>query len=533
MKNLNIKYLINFFVALIFLTPIVMIFSKGLFSIFIIEDDIYLSRYFFGSLIMLVSVAILVLVISIPLAWLTTMTEFKGRKIIQILAILPLAVPGYISAYAYAEILEPSGFMTALLSLISIDFIGISIRNSFFGSIILALSLFPYVYLLTRISIINLSARYIEAGRTIGKTPFECFFKIGIPMSVPGIIAGLALALMETVNDFGVASFFGLNTLSIGIYNYISILNNLNAAFFLSLVVILMMLVLYIIEQKIRGKKNFHNSNYEFLNWKRFKLTKIKGYLAFYIGLIPIILGYFIPVLFTLYLYLDNFSKIRYGNFFNSLFNTLIIGFIVAIVCALISVLLNFSGRFSKRKIFLYLKKIINTGYAIPGVVVALGVIYFLISIDKILVLLFSNNLLISSSVLGLVLALSIRLISLSNNSIDSGLEKISSSIDDASRMMGRRYSTTYFRIILPQIKLSVIAGIFLVMVDTMKELPITLLLRPFNFNTLATELYQYSSSESVELGSLHALTIIIFLTIAVFLVDNILEKKLISKSEK
>jgi len=230
---------------------------------------------------------------------------------------------------------------------------------------------------------------------------------------------------------------------------------------------------------------------------------------------------------------LNNFSKIRYGNFFNSLFNTLMIGFIVAIVCALISVLLNFSGRFTKKKIFLYLKKIINIGYAIPGVVVALGVIYFIISIDKLLDLIFSNNLLISSSVIGLVLALSIRLISLSNNSIDSGLEKISNSIDDASRMMGRRYSTTYFRIILPQIKISVIAGIFLVMVDTMKELPITLLLRPFNFNTLATELYQYSSSESVELGSLHALTIIIFLTIAVFLIDNILEKKLISKSKK
>ena len=533
MKNLNIKYLINFFIALVFLTPVVMIFSKGLFSIFIIKDDIYVARYFFGSFTIIILVAFLVLIISIPLAWLTTMTEFKGRKFLQIIAILPLAVPGYISAYTYAEILEPSGFLPILLKSIGIEFIGISIRNSFFGSVILALSLFPYVYLLTRISIINLSARYIEAGRTIGKTPLECFFKIGIPMSAPGIIAGLSLALMETINDFGVASFFGLSTLSIGIYNYISILNNLNAAYFLSLVVILMMLILYIIEQKIRGKKNFHNSNYEFLNWKRYKLSKVKGYLAFYIGLIPIILGYFIPILFTLYLYLHNLSKINYGNFFQSLFNTLVIGFTVAIICAFLSVLINFSGRFSKNKIFIYLKKIINIGYAIPGVVVALGVIYFIISIDKLLDLLFLNNLLISSSIIGLVLALSIRLISLSNNSIDSGLEKISKSIDDASRMMGRRYSTTYFRIILPQIKISVIAGIFLVMVDTMKELPITLLLRPFNFNTLATELYQYSSSESLELGSLHALTIIVFLTIAVFLLDNVLEKKLITKTKK
>jgi iron(III) transport system permease protein len=229
-------------------------------------------------------------------------------------------------------------------------------------------------------------------------------------------------------------------------------------------------------------------------------------------------------------MFINNIHKINYENFFQSLFNTLMIGLIVAVFCGALSILFNFSGRFSKKKFFLYLKKIINTGYAVPGVVVALGVIYFMINVDKLLVLLSFDRIVISSTIIGLVLALSIRLISLSNNSIDSGLEKISKSIDDASRLMGRRYSTTYFRVILPQINMSIIAGIFLVMVDTMKELPITLLLRPFNFDTLATELFQYSSSESVELGSLHAITIIIFLTIAVFLIDNILEKKITKK---
>jgi len=529
MKYFSIKYLINFLVAFVFLTPIVMIFSKGLISAFTLEENVYLSRYISGTLIIIIFVALIVLAISVPLAWITTMTEFKGRRLIQILAILPLAVPGYISAYTYAEILEPSGFISQFLSYMGIDFIGISIRNYFFGSIILGLSLFPYVYLLTRISIINLSARYIEAGRTIGKSPYECFFRIGIPMSAPGIIAGLALALMETINDFGVASFFGLNTLSLGIYNYISILNNLNAAFFLSFVVIIMMILLYITEHKIRGQKNFHNSNYEFLSWTRYKLSKTKSNLAFYISLIPITLGYFIPVLFTIYMFINNIHKINYENFFQSLFNTLMIGLVVAIFCGVLSILFNFSGRFSKGKFFLYLKKIINTGYAVPGVVVAFGVIYFMINVDKFLVLLSFDSIVISSTIIGLVSALSIRLISLSNNSIDSGLEKISKSIDDASRLMGRRYST-YFRVILPQINMSIIAGIFLVMVDTMKELPITLLLRPFNFDTLATELFQYSSSESVELGSLHAFTIIIFLTIAVFLIDNILEKKITKK---
>ena len=166
-------------------------------------------------------------------------------------------------------------------------------------------------------------------------------------------------------------------------------------------------------------------------------------------------------------------------------------------------------------------------GYALPGVVIALGV---LILINKIT--LFASHL-FSISLFGLIIALTIRLIALSNNSLESGLDKIPRSIDDASRMIGRRPSTTYFRIIIPQIKLSILAGFFLVLVDTMKELPITLLLRPFNFDTLATSLYEYSSDELFELGALHAFTIIISLSIAIYFFDTFLEKKIVLKEKK
>ena len=533
MINFNFRFIINFIIGIVFLTPIVLIFSKGLFSIFEINEKIYLTRYLFGSLSIILLVSVIVLFISVPLAWITTMTEFKGRKILQILCTLPLAVPAYISAYSYAEIFEPAGFLSIVLNNLGINFIGFSIRNIYFASLILSLSLFPYVYLLTRISIINLSARYIEAGRTIGKSPWDCFFKIGVPMSMPGIIAGLALALMETINDFGVASFFAINTLSIGVYNYISILNNLDAAFVLSLTIIILMFVLYYFEQKIRGKKSYSNSNYEFLNWTRYKLSNKKAAAALYVGILPVLFGYFIPTIYMIYTYIINIYRIDYGNFFESLINTLFLGGIVALVCSLISIIINYSQRFSKNIFSIYMKKLINLGYAIPGVVIALGVIFFIMGLDQILDYLIINKIIISSTLIGLILALSIRLISLSNNSIDSGLDKISKSIDDASRMIGRRYSTTYFRIIIPQINLSIFAGIFLVMVDTMKELPITLLLRPFGFDTLATELYVYSSNEDVELGSLNAIAIIAFLTFAIFLLDKVIDKKLILKSKK
>ena len=172
-------------------------------------------------------------------------------------------------------------------------------------------------------------------------------------------------------------------------------------------------------------------------------------------------------------------------------------------------------------------KKIINMGYALPGVVIALGVLVFINIFDL------YSPILLSTSLFGLILALIIRLISISNNSLQSGLDKIGKSIDDASRLIGRRPSTTYFRIIIPQIKLSILAGFFLVLVDTIKELPITLLLRPFNFNTLATSLYEYSSNEMFELGSLHALTIILFLSAAIYVFDSFLEKKIILKEKK
>ena len=166
-------------------------------------------------------------------------------------------------------------------------------------------------------------------------------------------------------------------------------------------------------------------------------------------------------------------------------------------------------------------------GYALPGVVIALGVLVLINLFDL------YSPILLSTSLFGLILALVIRLISISNNSLQSGLDKIGKSIDDASRLIGRRPSTTYFRIIIPQIKLSILAGFFLVLVDTIKELPITLLLRPFNFNTLATSLYEYSSNEMFELGSLHALTIILFLSAAIYIFDSFLEKKIILKEKK
>ncbi len=166
----------------------------------------------------------------------------------------------------------------------------------------------------------------------------------------------------------------------------------------------------------------------------------------------------------------------------------------------------------------------INTGYALPGVVIALGVLILLNNFNKL------SFFSLGATFFGLILALIIRLIAISNNSIDSGLEKVGKSIDDSSRMVGRRPSTTYFRIIIPQVRLSILAGFLIVFVDTIKELPITLLLRPFNFNTLATSLYEYSSNEMFEYGSLHALTIIILLSFVIFIFDSVIENRLVLK---
>ncbi len=509
-------------ISLLLLTPIALVITNGLSAIFL-TNELYFNRYIIGSTKLMVMVSIFTTIISVPLAWINTMTEFWGRKFLQIFSILPLAVPAYISAYTYAEILEPGGFIT--LKFLFYD--GFSIRNSIAASLIISLSFFPYVYILTRIAIINFSTRYIEAAKTLGKNPYQCFFKIGLPMALPGIAAGLALVLMETVNDFGVADFFGLQTLSVGVFHYIAILNDLPLAFLLALIIILVMVLLYFFEQKLRGKRKFNNNTYENIQWSKYKLGKFIGIIALILGVLPILFGFILPLIFVIYTFFNNLNFIDFNNYFTSLYNSILLGVIAGIGCTIISVFISFYSRFTTKNHITYYKKIINIGYAIPGVVIALGVLYFLFYFDRL------TTLSLSTTLLGLSLALIIRLIALSNNSLDSGIEKIGKSIDDASRLIGRRSSTTYFRIILPQVKLSIIAGFFLVFVDTVKELPITLLLRPFNFDTLATSLYEYSSNEMFEYGSLHALTIICFLSIVIYLFDNVLEKRMLSKTKK
>ncbi len=510
------------FISFLLLTPIALVITNGLSAIFL-TNELYINRYLIGSTKLIVMVSIFTTIISVPLAWINTMTEFWGRKFLQIFAILPLAVPAYISAYTYAEILEPGGFIN--LKFLFYD--GLSIRNSIVASLIISLSFFPYVYILTRIAIINFSTRYIEAAKTLGKNPYQCFFKIGLPMALPGIAAGLALVLMETVNDFGVADFFGLQTLSVGVFHYIEILNDLPLAFLLALIIILVMGFLYFFEQKFRGKRKFNNNTYENIQWSKYKLGKFIGIITLILGALPILFGFILPLIFVIYTFLNNLNFIDFNNYFNSLYNSIVLGVIAGIGCAIISVFISYYSRFTKKNQIIYYKKIINIGYAIPGVVIALGVLFFLFYFDRL------TTLSLSTTLLGLSLALIIRLIALSNNSLDSGMEKIGKSIDDASRLIGRRSSTTYFRIILPQVKLSILAGFFLVFVDTIKELPITLLLRPFNFDTLATSLYEYSSNEMFEYGSLHALTIICFLSIVIYLFDNVLEKRMLSKTKK
>ena len=292
MNNNYIKLLIFFLISFFLLTPILIIFFQGLYSINNV-NELYAPRYIFGSSKLIFLVSLVVLLISIPLAWVNTMTNFWGRKFIQIFCILPLGVPAFISAYAYAEILEPGGYLSIYFS----NFYGFSIRNTFFASIILGLSLFPYVYLLTRIAIINFSARFIEAAKTMGKNPWQCFFKICLPMAIPGIAAGLALALMETINDFGVADFFGLQTLTIGVFQYISVINDLPSAFSLSLIILIIMLLLYIFEQKMRGDKKFSNTSYESIQWSRYQLNKRKTILVFSLSFLPIFFGFFLRLL--------------------------------------------------------------------------------------------------------------------------------------------------------------------------------------------------------------------------------------------
>ena len=491
-----------------------------------------LADYIGNSLFLVFVCSILVLIMGVSAAWLVARFEFPFREQIEWLLILPLAIPSYIVAYAYAGLLDYGGSMDLIFRWLGWDFIRIDIMNKTGLAFVLSISLFPYVYVSSRAFFLNQANNLLEASKMLGVGEVRSFFKLMLPLARPAIIAGLILVLMEVLNDYGAAQYFGVNTFTTGIFRAWFSLEEPETAVYLSalLIVIVFALILFEKWQRRKIKVSSSKSNITYIHRK-----KGNAWMQFFIliaVLIPVILGFFIPLVQLGYWAVLTANKVFNMDFLILSLQSFGIAFITALITVLVATLLIY---FSKWSFLGFIKNIARLGilgYAIPGAVIAIGIMIPTLAFDKWLIntldYLFSikTGLLINGTLVALVYAYCVRFLAVAFNPIESTSLKVNNTIPDSSKMLGVGNLKTFFKIEFPLIKTGILSALILVFIDVLKELPLTLILKPFHVNTLAVKAYEYASDEMVMEAAIPSLFIIFTAALPVIFLNRLLIKK-------
>jgi len=512
-------------------------------NLFVSSGDVWqhlastvLPDYVKNSLWLMVGVGIGVFVIGVGTAWLVTMCSFPGSKQFRWLLILPMAVPAYLLAYTYTDFLAFTGPVQNILRGITGwgygDYWFPNIRSLWGAILLMSLVFFPYVYLLTRAAFLEQSASLLEASRSLGATSVESFFKIALPLARPSIAAGMALALMETLNDFGTVDYFGVQTFTTGIYRTWFGLGERVAAAQLSAFLMLFILFLILLERWSRSKMNTTQSSTG--KYKRLTIYKLSGWKAWASTLfcsIPILFGFAIPVLILFEMMITNFETAVDSRFIQFGLNTILVAVIAGFVALLVALILAYGTRLKPTWLTKSATKIGSMGYAIPGSVIAVGILIPFGWADNTLdswmreTFGISTGLILSGSIVALIFAYVVRFLAVAFNTVEASLGKITHNMDEAAQGMGFRYGKILRKIHIPMMSGSLFAAIMLVVVDVIKELPATLIVRPFNFDTLAVQVYRLASDERLAESSGAALAIVLVGLIPVFILSRSIAK--------
>ncbi len=524
--------------AAVILTPILTILyfvvspSEGNFQHLV---DTVLPIYVLNSLLLMAGVAIGTTLLGVSTAWLTTLFDFPGRRVFEWAQLLPLAMPAYIIAYSYTGLLEFAGPVQSSLR----DSMQWSHGDYWFPPVrslggavaMLSLVLYPYVFLLARAAFINQSVCMLEASRTLGCAGWRMFFRVALPLARPAIIAGLALVMMETLADFGTVEYFGVQTFTTGIFRTWFGLYDTAGAARLAGILMVFVLTLLALERVSRKQAKYHFTTERVTPLKAGKLLGWRGWLATAVCALPILLGFVVPAMQLGGLALGNWRKSLDAEFLALMANSVSLALTAAIVILVPALLLALAQRNSRSKFIKILIRLCASGYAIPGTVVAIGVLIPLGAIDNSIDLWaeetfgIRTGLLLSGTLFALIFAYSVRFLTAALNTVESGLQKIKPSVDEAARTLGCSESQVLRRIYLPVVRGSVLTAILIVFVDVLKELPATLVLRPFNFNTLAVRTYELASDERLAEAALPALTIVACGLIPVMLLSRAIKR--------
>lgn len=478
-----------------------------------------LSEYIANSLWLCLGVAVGVAVVGVTTAWLTAMHDFPGRRVFEWAMVLPLAVPAYVMAYVYTDFLQFVGpLQTALRETFGWehgDYWFPDIRT-LPGAVLMFVSvLYPYVYLLARSAFLERASGMLEAARTLGMGPWRAFFSVSLPLARPAIAAGIALALMETLADYGTVAYFAVNTFTTGIYRAWFSLGDRVAAAQLAAMLLGFVLLLLMVERVSRGRARYHDTTGRNRPLAGMRLSGIRAWLASAVCLLPLLVGFLLPAGLLLKMALTE-GDAQFGERFLLLSrNSFVLAGTTALLGVLLALLLAYGARLAKGGLAAGLNRLVGLGYAVPGAVIAVGVLIPVTRLDQWLAgqweSWFGNNpgLLLTGGIAALVYAYLVRFLAVALHTVESGLGKITSSMDDAARSLGLGQGASLRRVHAPLLRGSLLTAGLLVFVDVMKELPATLVMRPFNFDTLATQAYTLASDERLAEASTASLAIV------------------------
>ncbi|MDA7576896.1 iron ABC transporter permease [Candidatus Pelagibacter sp.] len=536
LRKINIWYLTSFFISIAVAIPIVTVFSSFFDSTSNYSDIIkntFLYDYIFNSLSLLLGVLFLTFVIGVSCAYLVSFYKFTGSNFFKWALILSFAVPAYIYAYSLTAFFENYGTaFTILKSLFGEGNYNSQIPkfDGMAGAIVaISFSLFGYVYVLTRASFHYQSQNLIELGKNLGFSKKKSFFKIILPSARPAIVAGLSLVAMETLSDFGSVSFFGISTLTTGIYNAWISFDDLALANQLSFYLLIFILGLFVLENLSRKKAQYYSPTKG--GFKKKSLTTLHGYkalLAFSFCFLIFFISFLFPVLQMLY-WTIIFPKHLIDLDLISLFsNTIILVLLSSFVLISFAFISNYGNRLSKSKFLEILTTFSISGYAIPGIILAVAFITFISWFDNNVISFFDLKTIKSifiGSILGLVIVYFVRFYSLASNGIKSGYLKISYSIDESAYLLGYSKFKTFKNIHIPYLKNSILLIGILISIEIIKELPITLIMRPFNFETFATQAYIYASQDLLEAAAAPSLFLILIASFFILITSRYILK--------
>ena len=519
--------------AVLLALPVVVVVSYGLLpagEVWRHLADTVLGDYVSNSLLLMLEVAIGTLLIGVSTAWLTTMCRFPGRALFEWALLLPMAMPAYIIAYTYTGMFDVAGPAQSALR----DWLDISYGDYWFpeirslggAGIMLSLTLYPYVYLLSRAAFLEQSVCVLEVSRTLGNGPWQTFFRVALPLARPAVVAGLSLALMETLADYGTVQYFGIGTFTTGIFRTWFGMDDSAAAAQLSTTLLLFVFTLVLLERWSRRKMRYHHSSQRHQSLPGFVLVRHQKAGAILVCSSALFFGFLLPAGQLLIWAVETRQMID-SSFLQLTINTVSLAAGTALLALLLALLMGYGRRLSPQRLTLASVRIAGMGYAVPGTVIAVGVMLPFAWLDNSLDSFMrdhfgiSTGLLLSGTLIALIFAYLVRFLAVSLQTVEAGLGKIKQTIDESARTLGATPGRVLTRIHLPMLKGSLLTALLLVFVDVMKELPATLVLRPFNFNTLAVRAFELASDERLRDSSSAALTIVLAGIIPVILLSR------------